>query len=235
MRIGNVCGVTGIKAVHLVPKDERDKKIKTQDMYIDIGVFCKEDAEKLVKVGDYGTFDTSFGRIGKLIKGKAFDNRIGCAILLHAMKETYPVNVCFCFTVQEETGLRGASVASKNIKADMCIVIENTTCLDMPSTPDEKVSTRVGDGPALTIVDGASYPDKNLRCALADCMEKVQYKNVKAGGNDAGAISLNNIKTAAVSIPSRYIHSPVSVASYDDIKICADGIVKFLKEGVNRD
>jgi len=223
-----VPGVTGIKAVHLCSDDDMNKKPSAEEMYIDIGVSSKEEALKLVSVGDYGVFDTDFEQIGSLIKGKAFDDRLGCYMMLKSMEKDFLHDVWYCFNVQEEIGLRGASVSSRRIKADYAVVLECTTCLDMPGIAENQISTRVGNGPALTIVDGYGYADTELREILASCGDVFQYKNAPAGGNDAGAVKLNNIKTAAVSIPARYIHSPVSVVSEEDIKHCISMLENFL-------
>lgn len=222
-------GVTGIKPVHLCSEDDMKKKPSAEEMYIDIGVSTKIEALELVSVSDYGTFDTDFEQMGSLIKGKAFDDRLGCYIMLELMKKEHYHDIWFCFNVQEEIGLRGASVTSRRINADCAVVLECTTCLDMPDVKESEISTRVGNGPAITIMDGYGYADKNLREILASC-GKHQYKNVPRGGNDAGAIKLNNIKTAAVSIPARYIHSPVSVVSEEDVKNCILMLENFLNK-----
>lgn len=232
VRIGKnrVLGVTGVKAVHLSTPEDREKRVSATDMYIDIGAKSKEDALKMVNIGDYAVFDTKFEKMGDLVKGKAFDDRLGCYILTELMKNQHHNDIWYCFTVQEEMGLRGASVASRRIKADAAIVVECTTCLDFSDGDKSKASTFVGKGPALTIVDRTTYADVDLRETLFKCAEKFQYKNVAMGGNDAGAIHLNNIKTAAVSIPARYIHSPVSVVSESDVNGCIKLLDSFLNK-----
>ena len=222
-----VLGITGIKPVHLCSEEDMKKKPSTEEMYIDIGVSTKQEALELVSVGDYGTFDTDFEQLGSLLKGKAFDDRLGCYMMLKLMEKDFYHDVWYCFNVQEEIGLRGASVSSRRINADYGVVLECTTCLDMPQVKESKISARAGAGPAITIVDGYGYMDKDLREILASC-GKHQYKNVPQGGNDAGAIKLGNTKVAAVSIPARYIHSPLSVVSEDDVKNCILMLENFL-------
>lgn len=223
-----VLGVTGLKPVHLCSEDDLKKKPTAEEMYIDIGVSSKEEALEFVSIGDYGTFDTDFEQMGSLLKGKAFDDRLGCYMLARLMEQECYNDVWYVFNVQEEIGLRGASVTSRRIDADYGVVIECTTCLDMPGIKESEVSTRVGNGPALTIVDGYGYADTDLREILASCGVKNQYKNMPKGGNDAGALKLNSIKTAAVSIPARYIHSPLSVVSEEDVKDCILLLKNFL-------
>lgn len=226
-------GVIGVKAIHLANKEERNKKINIKNMYIDIGVNSKAEAEQLVKKGDYVNFTTLSGDFGNLIKGKAFDDRAGCYILLKLMEKDYYDDIVYCFTVQEETGLRGAKVASYNLKPDCCYVLEATTCLDFPTVPIDKKVTKVGQGPALTIADRTTIPNHELSEIFKENTEKYQYKLSPMGGNDAGAIHLNGIKTSAVSIPARYIHSPVSVVSFEDIKTVIDAFDKMLIKGVD--
>lgn len=236
VRIGKdqILGVTGVKAVHLIPSDQRKNTVDYDQMYIDIGATSKKEAEAMVQIGDLATFDTRAGGLGSLFKGKALDDRVGCYLMLELMKNQYPDTVCYCFTVQEETGLRGAAVASRKIGADACIVLENTTCLDLPGVAEEKKSTQIGSGPAITIVDRAAYGNKELRKGLENCGIKFQYKNVAAGGNDAGAIHLNNVKTAAVSIPCRYLHSPAGVISLEDLENSRKLLDEFLKNRAKR-
>ncbi len=236
VRIGEkkVLGVIGVKAIHLIPKDKRDDKIEISDMYIDIGATSRDEALKYASPGDFVCFITKFEEMGDLIKAKALDDRVGCFILTELIKNDYDLNIWFCFNVQEELGLRGASVSSKTVKADTCLVIEGTTCLDFPNTPPNKVCTRVGDGVVITIADKSTFPDAELREKLVAVSPKSQFKSMCSGGNDAGAIHLNNIKTESLSIPARYIHSPVSVVSTSDIKHCIETIHEFLKgEAIN--
>lgn len=231
VRIGKnkILGVTGVKAIHLIPPEERNKKFNYTEMYIDIGVNSKEEAEKLVSRGDLVYFDTRSEILGECIKAKALDDRVGCFIMTELIKKQYKDDVCFCFTVQEEVGLRGATVASKYVKPDVCIVLESTTCLDMPGVAIHKRSTKLGGGVAITIADGATFSSTKLRTVLAEISPKCQFKNVCAGGNDAGVISVQNIETQALSVPARYIHSPASLVSLEDIENCIKTIENFLE------
>lgn len=214
---GNI-GIIASKAIHLMSKEEKEKRPSLSGMYIDMGVRSREEAEKLVRKGDYIHFYTKSSRFGNgYLKAKAFDDRCGCFILLSLLKNRYRDNVYFTFTVQEEIGLRGSKCASRFADFDEAVVIECTTCLDIPETKEKDISTRTKSGAAVTIVDSATYADKSVREKICKTAERIQFKNVAAGGNDAGSVSLNNIKTAAISVPARYIHSPVSVVAEDDV------------------
>ena len=238
VQIGNnkVPGVIGAKAIHLQEPDERGKALKHKQLYIDIGVKSKAEAEKLVSKGDYISFISEYIEFGNnLIKAKALDDRVGCAILIELLKETYDANLYVVFTVQEEIGLRGARVAAYGIDPDFAIVLEGTVCSDVTNVDEAHYGTRLGHGPALSIMDMASLFDKGLMKQIyqtaLDHDIKIQFRQITTGGNDAGAIHLTRegIPAAALSIPCRYIHSPSSIMSKDDYDGCARLMKLFLK------
>ncbi len=238
VKIGDkeVPGVMGIKAIHLQEPSERKNAVKSNQMYIDIGAKSKEEAEKLVKLGDYVVFDSEFVYFGEnRIKGKALDDRVGCATLIEVLKGSYPYDLYACFTVQEEVGLRGAKVASYNIEPDIGLVIEGTTCSDVPGVDVHRYTTRLAEGPAISIADLASYSNKKMVSFLIDCAKKAnipfQIKEGISGGNDAGEIQRahRGAMTAVVSVPCRYIHSPSSVMDLGDYYNTIRLVQEFLK------
>ena len=195
-------------------------------MYIDIGVSSKEEALKLVSIGDYVHFETLSQNFGKnCIKAKALDDRCGCFVVLELLKKRYKNDIYFCFVVQEEIGVRGATVLSKKINPDEAITVEGTTCLDLPEVEEFNKSTSVGNGGALAIADSGTYYSRELTQSLFESAEKAQFKKVGAGGTDGRAFQLNNIKAAAVAVPARYLHSPVSVVSKEDV----ESVIKLLE------
>lgn len=217
-------GVIGIKAIHLQEKSERESVPKKKDLYIDIGAENKEEAEKFVSMGDYVAFDTEFEMLGeKTFKAKAIDDRAGCAILVELMKQPVKYDTYFCFTTQEEVGLRGATVCAHRVNPDACMVLESTTCNDVYGCGEKDYVTNVGGGAAITFMDGRHIADRELFRWLYDAAKAekipVQLKRATAGGNDAGKIHLarGGVKTISVSVPTRYLHSPCSIASLDDI------------------
>ena len=231
-----ISGVIGAKPTHL-QDGKGGNATKVKDLLIDIGANNEDDAKTKVKIGDYISFDSEYVEFGNdLIKAKALDDRIGCNILIQLANERYSNDVYYVFTVQEEVGCRGASVASYSVKPKIAIVVEGTTCSDVPGTDDHSFSTKLRGGAALSILDRGSYSDKNLVKALYDTAKKntinVQYKQTTLGGNDAAAIHLSRegIRTAVISVPCRYIHSPSSVACKDDINSCYNILYNFLKE-----
>ncbi|NMA96266.1 MAG: M42 family metallopeptidase [Clostridiales bacterium] len=230
-----VPGVLGIKAIHLQEPSERTNAVKIDQMYIDIGAKSKEDAKKVVNLGDYGIFDSSLVEFGEgKIKAKALDDRVGCLAIIEALKEEYDHDIYACFTVQEEVGLRGAGVAAFHVKPDIAMIIEGTTCSDVAGVDKHLYTTTMGEGPAVTIRDGSSISDRGLVKLLRDIAEekgiRYQLKKGTTGGNDAGAIhvSREGIATCVVSVPCRYIHSPSSVMDINDFK----GTIELVKEFV---
>ena len=218
-------GVIGAKPIHMQDKDERSKITKKKDLYIDIGADSKEEAEKLAPLGEYIAFDSSFVEMGKdCIKAKALDDRVGCAVLMEALKQQYDFELYVCFTVQEEVGLRGSQVAAFRVMPDIAVVIEGTTCSDVPEVDKSNYSTVLGNGPALTFLDRTCYCDKKLVEFIYNVGVKnnikLQYKQTTTGGNDAGQIQRTGtgVKTASISVPCRYIHSPVSMMSRSDFE-----------------
>ena len=140
------------------------------------------------------------------------------------IKEYLPYDTWFCFCTQEEVGLRGAQIAANRINPDIALVVEATTCSDVPGAKEHEYVTRLNHGAAVSIMDRATIVPKDFSQWLYNAGKNnginVQYKSLVAGGNDAGAIhkSLEGIKTASVSVPYRYLHSPVSIASKKDIE-----------------
>ncbi|HHW00082.1 MAG TPA: M42 family metallopeptidase [Clostridiaceae bacterium] len=230
-------GVIGCKPIHLQEKDERDKNIKIKSMYIDIGCDKRDEAEKLAGLGEYIAFDSKFTELGSdCIKAKALDDRVGCAIIMELLKQRYEFDLYASFTVQEEIGLRGSEVVGYQINPDIAIVIEGTTCSDVPGIKEHEYSTELGKGPVITVMDRTAYADKDVVNFIYDTARKykidVQFKKTTTGGNDAGKIQRSRcgVKVASISVPCRYIHSPSSVMSRKDYEGCIKLMEAVLKE-----
>lgn len=227
-------GVIGAKPAHM---SKEYQPVKVNELVIDIGCNTRQEAESIINIGDYAMFNSIYTEFGDgLVKAKALDDRVGCYILSKLMENDYSDDIYFVFTVQEEVGCRGASVIADRIKPDFSFVIEGTTCSDVPHCTQYNYSTLLGKGPALSMLDNGSYSDKELTKFLYNTAIKnnlpVQYKRVISGGNDANAIQIsgNGYKVAAVSVPCRYIHSPVSIASLNDINSCYDLLYNALSK-----
>lgn len=216
-------GVIGLKAYHLVSEEEEKKVPKREDLYIDIGCQSREEAEALVELGDFAVFDSDFVKFGRgLLKGKAIDDRVGCAVMVKLLETDLPQDVTFAFTVQEEVGLRGAYGAAFSVTPDIGLVLEGTTAADLPGMQEHKKVTRVGHGPAISLMDNASIHDRELAQMLMAEADQAgipwQLKNYFSGGNDAGAIqrTKTGARVLAMSAPVRYLHAPSSVVSAAD-------------------
>lgn len=230
-------GVIGTKPIHLQSKEDKEKPIGYKDCSIDIGAKDKEEAKRLVELGEYVIFDTEYDSFGEnLIKGKAFDDRIGCLVLMEALKDNYDCDLYGVFNVQEEVGERGAYVSAFNVRPDLAIVLEGTICADMPTIDEAFSATKIGEGPAISIMDRTSiFSSKIARDIMKVGDEnKIQYQRRRAiaGGNDAGIIHTVAEGTediATISVPCRYIHSSVSVASQKDYLNTLNLLKEYLK------
>lgn len=227
VRVGRdkIPGVIGCKPIHLQDKSERGSAVNIKNLYIDIAAKDRENALELVNTGDYAAFASEPVFFGEnRIKAKALDDRAGCAVLMELLEEVWPFEFYACFTVQEEVGLRGALVAANRLKPDIGIVLEGTTCTDVPNVKEHEVSTVMGKGPSLSFADRTSLADRGLLEHFAKTAEKegipYQWKTTVSGGNDAGRIQTSGtgVRTLVVSVPCRYIHSPVSVLDLHDLK-----------------
>ncbi|NCC68763.1 MAG: M42 family peptidase [Clostridia bacterium] len=219
-------GVIGLKAYHLVSSDEEKKLPKLEELYIDIGAKDKESAQRQVSVGEDAVFDGETVEFGDgMLKAKAIDDRIGCAVMVKLLEEDLPMDCVFAFTVQEEVGTRGAKIAAARVKPDIAIVLEGTTAADLPEVPEGKRICRLGDGIVIPFMDrGAIYSRKLFKTVteLADRNEiKWQTKTMIAGGTDAQAVQRSGagVETIALSAPIRNIHSPASIAKISDFEI----------------
>lgn len=231
-------GVVGSTAVHNLSKEQREKAPKTDSLYIDIGAADRAEAEKLVRQGDCAYFVSDFEEFGeRRIKSKAIDDRAGCAMMVDMIRGEIPYDTYFVFNVQEEIGLRGSTASAFAVAPDFAVVLESTTAADIDGSEGAKRVCALGNGPVVSFMDRSTLYDKELyRLAFDIAAENglpCQTKSMVAGGNDAGAIhkSGRGVRTIAVSIPCRYLHSPSSVIEYRDFEN-SYRLVKLLSERI---
>ena len=218
-------GLIGLKAIHLVSREEEEKVPKTDALYIDIGAKDREEAEKLVPPGTYGSFVGPPQEFGQdFLKAKAIDDRIGCAIMLELLKEDLPLDVTFAFTAQEEVGTRGAFGSAFSVSPEVALVLETTTAADLPGVEGARRVCAPGKGPVISYMDGATIYDRDLFENLRRLAEEHgipwQTKEYIAGGNDARTIqrSRSGVRVAALSAAVRYLHAPATVGSLADFE-----------------
>jgi putative aminopeptidase FrvX len=221
-------GVILAPPIHLTKPEQRKKVIEMDQLLIDVGASSQEAAQALVTLGDYVVFDTRFQVLAedglRTVKGKAFDDRIGCAVAAALAEAEYGVDLYLSFSAQEEVGLRGAQVAAFRIEPDLAIALEGTICDDVPKKEDVSPTTELGKGPAITVMDRSFIADRRLVRLLVEVAEAsalpYQFKQPGKGGTDAGAIHLSKtgVPSVVVSVPCRYIHSPVALASLNDFE-----------------
>jgi putative aminopeptidase FrvX len=228
-------GVIIAPPIHLTKAEQRRKVIEVDQLAIDIGADSEDKAKNMVSIGDYAAFDTQFQVLSReglrTVKGKAFDDRAGCAVAALIAGEDYTVDLYISFSAQEEVGLRGARVAAYRIEPDLAFALEGTVCDDTPKKKDVSPTTELGKGPAITLMDHSFVADRRLVHLLTDTAQAegipFQYKQPGVGGTDAGAIHLARAGVPAVTIavPCRYIHSPVGILSLNDF----DHLVALMK------
>lgn len=235
--LNRVRGLIASKAIHHKSKEDRKKVLSAEKLYIDIGACSREEAEKYLEIGSFGTFDSEFVLFGtddRKVKSKALDDRMGCAAMLEVMESLFnkrpkvDLDVYFCFTVREEIGLSGATVAANAISPDLALVLETTAIGDIADTAPASRVADIGGGGALSLMDRATIYDRDFVKYLLDTAKdnniKVQVKRYVSGGNDAGHIQKTGtgVRVAALSVPTRYLHSPACVASLDDYEALRD-------------
>jgi endoglucanase len=241
--MGDVVGVVGAKPPHLISADERSKMVEKKDMYIDVGSTSKAETETAgVRVGDPVVPDSQFAVMagGKTYLSKAFDNRVGCAVVVDVLRRFveggHPNDLYGVQTVMEEVGLRGATTSARAVDPDVAIILEADIAGDVPGIKKEQSSVRLGGGPALSVFDARMIPNTKLRNLVIDTAAErgipLQFSNMPGGATDGGAIHMNNVgvPTVVVGVPSRHIHSHGSIIHRDDY----DNAVKLVAALVAR-
>jgi len=223
---GPLNGVVGSKPVHIQTEEERKKVIDAEKLFIDVGAKDKEEAEKMgVQVGDVVSFDTKFARLSNnVVLGKAFDNRVGCAVMVEAMKRLQKVdcNVYAVGTIQEEVGLRGAAIAAFQLEPDVGIALDASVAGDTPGVGEGEAPAKMGEGPVLTVADaGLIAHPKVLRLLIDSAKENTipyQLETGIKGSTDAARIALTRegVPSGVIAIPARYIHSPAAILNLED-------------------
>lgn len=215
----NIIGVISGKPIHLIDTSSRKKLPDKDTLYIDIGASSKEEAEKHICVGDTAVICGEYFETEGNIISKALDDRAGCAVLIDLIKSYDEYDFYASFSVQEEIGLRGAKVSAFAVDPEFAIVLEATTAQDVGGVDDENTVCNLGRGVAVSFMDRATAYDRELYKIALESGIPAQPKRAVAGGNNSGAVHLSRegVRTIALSLPCRYIHTPSCVANKKDL------------------
>lgn len=255
IHVGAIGGVHADKVLHApvrfkngtcgllcAPKGEDVSKLKASDLLIDVGASNREEAEKLVKVGDVAVYATNTVQAGNRVISPYLDDRIACLILLQAMEKLGETDndLYFVFTVQEEVGTRGAKTSAWSIDPDYGIAVDVTPSDDEPGSKHQ-VSSKCGGGAAVKVMDGSviCHPKmvEKLMTLAAEKGISAQRDVIRAGGTDAGAIHLtrSGVYTGGISIPCRYTHTPTELVDLADVQACVDLVAAFAKSRLEKE
>jgi endoglucanase len=245
-RNGPVKGVVGNVAPHLMKEEKDAKPPKMHDLFIDIGVASRKEAEKLVRIGDPITLTDEFELLrNDLAVARAFDNRIGTFAVAEALrllkesKTRLHAEVCAVSNVQEEVGLLGVRQIAYALKPDVALVVDVTHATDYPTvSKPQHGDVKVGKGPAITH-GGCNHPEVVVRIEAVAKVRKIPLQHEamsSTSGTDTDAIfwTRGGIASALISLPNRYMHSPVEVVSLKDLEKIPELLAAFaasLKKG----
>lgn len=221
----DLIGVMASKPIHIMKPEERKKMPEITDYYIDLGLSLKE-VEKYVEIGNPITRERSLIEMGNCVNAKSIDNRVSVYILVEALKHLKKpaYDVYAAFTTQEEVGLRGADVAAQHINADFGIALDTTIAFDLPGAKPEEVTTKLGEGTAIKLMDGRTICDARMIRFLKETANKNkitwQPELLSAGGTDTASLQRQGDRgsiAGAISIPTRHLHQVIEMANKDDI------------------
>lgn len=239
-RSGPVPGVFGSVAPHLTKGDDKKEEPKIHDLFLDIGTSSRAETLKLVRIGDPITLGDRFERLrGDRVVARAFDNRIGTwAVaetlrILRGKKKKFAAEVCAVSNVQEEVGLLGARQIAYSLKPDVAVVVDVTHATDVPTVDKRQHGDiKLGAGPTLTH-GGSNHPEVVARLESCAGQEGIQLQHEatsSTSGTDADAIfwTRGGIPCALISLPNRYMHSPVEVISLTDLERIPELMAAFV-------
>ncbi len=234
----DIVGVMGSKPIHVMTQEEKNKVANVTDYFIDLGM-PKEEVEKIVSVGNPVTRQRELIEMGNCVNCKSIDNRVSVFILIETLRELkeVPYDVYGVFTVQEEVGIRGASVAAHSIEPDFGFGLDTTIAFDVPGAQPHEMITKLGEGTAIKIMDSSTICDYRMVNYMKKTADKNkikwQHEILTAGGTDTAGVQRMG-KTGAiagcVSIPTRHIHQAIEMADKSDIRASIDLLKCSIKE-----
>jgi endoglucanase len=229
-------GVIGTKPIHVLSPEEAKKKPDFPDLYIDTGL-PKRKATQSIQEGDWVTMDRDFVEVGDCLVSKAFDDRVGAYVVFEAVKAAKKVQVDLYAvgSVQEEVGLRGAQVSAFGINPDIAVALDITLACDTPGAGAHQRITTLGGGVAIKIMDSSLICSPKLVDFFVDLAKKnkikYQMEILRRGGTDAGAMQRAQAGCPAItiSIPTRYVHSPIEMINKKDVAAAVKLVTKFIE------
>lgn len=222
-----VLGVIGTKPIHDLSAKEREEKPGKSDLICDVGAKDHDDVMDRFGIlpGDSVCYYSEWTELGGgRVASKAIDDRFGCAAMLCMLAGKIEYDTWFAFFVQEEIGLRGSGCAAYAINPDFAIILETTTAADLDGVTGDAAVCKLGAGPVVSFMDRRTIYDKELYRLGFETAKHLgipcQTKTRVAGGNDAGSVHLTRagVRTMAISIPCRCLHSPYCVAQVSDME-----------------
>lgn len=241
---GDIPGIIGSKPPHVLSPEDRKKMVAKKEMYIDIGAADKKDAEENLGVtpGVPVVPFTPFTPMANpdLLIGKAWDDRVGCAIVADVLKRLLRVkhpNVVYGVgTVQEEVGCRGAKTSADVIGPQVAIAIDTCIAGDTPGMTEDQAVAKLGNGVAICIYDASLIPHVKLRDFVLATAKSAgipfQLEFSEGGGTDGGRIHLHaqGVPSIVLSVPTRYIHSHNGIIHRQDYESAVKLIVELIKQ-----
>jgi endoglucanase len=240
---GPVFGIIARKPIHLLSEEERKQVPKMKDLWLDIGAANKEEARKLVRIGDAVTVELGFQAMrNNMAISPAMDDKAGCWVVIEAMRRACRSSskklTCGLYavsTVQEELGLRGARTSAFGVDPQVGVAVDVTHATDCPTIEKkEEGDVRLGRGPVIHRGPNMNHKvvERLIQAADANDIAYQLAASARATGTDANAIQINRsgVATGLISIPNRYMHSPVEMISMDDVDRAADLLAHFALE-----
>ncbi len=233
----DLLGVMGSKPIHIMSEEDRKKPLKIEDFYIDLGMPVKK-VKELVRVGDVVTREREIVELGEMINGKSFDDRVGVFVMIEGLRKAKAnkMDVYAVGSAQEEIGIRGATVAARNIDPHVGVALDVTLANDVPFTEPHQFISEMGKGTAIKAYDSSVVPNWKLVDFMRETCEKRkipwQMEVLPRGGTDTAAIQRAGGGAAAgcISVPTRYVHSVIEMLHPTDIQASIDLLAALIED-----
>jgi endoglucanase len=233
----DVMGVMGSKPIHIMSAEERTKAPKLDDFFIDLGM-SGDRVKELVRIGDVVTRERTIIEMGDVINGKSFDDRVGVFVMIEAMRaaKSNKMDIWAVGSAQEEVGVRGALVATQNIKPHVGIAFDVTLANDVPHAKPNEAVSNLGAGAAIKAMDSSVIPNWKLVDRMRELCEErgipYQIEVLPRGGTDTSAMQKagGGAAVGCISVPTRYVHSVIEMVHPVDVQASIDLAAGLIEE-----